>query len=381
MNRSPNIMHLRHWLFCSQRKWEIKLKDATARRSAFGQTMLDTRANDHERNRASRPRSVLRRSVSASSIAASVTNSTPLRGRSHNHVNLEIWGSLRLSTKEKLVSPRPLDATHILVIHPAQSTRQGMVGHQGTIRRVGRNPTFSEVVELPINDLLFILNVPNLFPPRRENFAPILPHRLHKEMPRVLMEVPHLDTFPELMVYLHTKNQAALFRNFIPEWMRDIMHPLPPVPVNGIGPSTSCGSSGSNSPTSEGRRVRKLLGRLVGRTSSSSTLSLNSPGSSVMSLLSTTEEPPSRSERSLTSIAVEIAEAAWDFDEGEPGSLDRVAGLLDALRDNLNHVGYFAKGLWDELDICREIVRKAISHQMSALGEDEQEELAPAPRA
>ncbi|KAJ3504949.1 hypothetical protein NLJ89_g7670 [Agrocybe chaxingu] len=115
----------------------------------------------------------------------------------------------------------------------------------------------------------------------------------------------------------------------------------------------------------EGRRVRKLLGRLAGRTSSSSTLSLNSPGSSVISLLST-EEPPSHSEKSLTSIAVKIAEAAWDFDEEEPGSLDRVAGVLDALCDNLNHVGYFAKTLWDELEICREVVRKAISHQMSA---------------
>ncbi|CAA7263298.1 unnamed protein product [Cyclocybe aegerita] len=317
--------------------------------------------------------------MSASSIAASGSNSSHLRGRSQNQINLEIWGGLRLTTKEKLVSPRPLDATHILVIHPAQSLRHDRVGHQETIRRVRRNPTFSEVVELPVNDLLFLLNVPNLMAPRGESFASILPRRLHKELPRVLMEVPHLVTFPELVGYLHTKNQAALFRNFIPEWMRDIMHPLPPVP--GVVPSTSCGSFGSGSCTGEGRRVRKLLGRLVGRTSSSSTLSLNSPGSSVNSSLLSAEEPPSHSERSLASIAVEIAEAAWDFNEEEPGFLDRVAGLLDALRDNLNHIGYFAKSLWDELEICREVVRKAISHQRSATGERYQEELVPAPFA
>ncbi|KIJ91934.1 hypothetical protein K443DRAFT_685585 [Laccaria amethystina LaAM-08-1] len=76
------------------------------------------------------------------------------------------------------------------------------VDPQGILPRGKKNAiTYPEVIELPINDLIFILN----------------------ELLQVLMYVPHLDTFPKLVICLHTKNQVGLF---IPEWIRDLIHPL-----------------------------------------------------------------------------------------------------------------------------------------------------------
>lgn len=46
-------------------------------------------------------------------------------------------------------------------------------------------------------------------------------------MPRVLLRVKSLAAFPALIVYLHTKNQAELFRVLIPQWICDVLHPLP----------------------------------------------------------------------------------------------------------------------------------------------------------
>ena len=126
----------------------------------------------------------------------------------------------RLSTPEKLISPRPPGLTHILIVYVTMPSRPIVppVDPQGTLSRCKKNAVtyYPEVIELPINDLIFILNVPNLAPSKAAD-TPLLPRRLQKELPRVLMYVPHLDTFPELVIYLHTKNQAELFRKIIPE--------------------------------------------------------------------------------------------------------------------------------------------------------------------
>ncbi|KIJ90626.1 hypothetical protein K443DRAFT_686648, partial [Laccaria amethystina LaAM-08-1] len=102
------------------------------------------------------------------------------------------------------------------------------VDPQGISPRLQKNViTYPEVIELPVNDLIFILNVPNLAPSKAPD-TPFLLRRLHKELLQVLMYVPHLDTFPKLVICLHTKNQAGLF---IPERIRDLIHPLPLVPL------------------------------------------------------------------------------------------------------------------------------------------------------
>ncbi|KAG6862734.1 hypothetical protein C0991_010474, partial [Blastosporella zonata] len=125
---------------------------------------------------------VLRRVVSAS---ARMPFTQPMRLDSPTFfpcVDQDRWGTVTLSTTEKLISPRPLGPTHILTIHsmpgPSRVFQPVKGGGRKTLRR---KKSLLDVVEIPINDLLFVLNVPNLTPT-----VPILPPRLHKELPRVL---------------------------------------------------------------------------------------------------------------------------------------------------------------------------------------------------
>ncbi|KAF8953064.1 hypothetical protein BDZ97DRAFT_635703 [Flammula alnicola] len=347
-----------HWLYRTQKRRDVKLRDATTRLSVFGRvgsenmdTSTQESRNDTVTNRRSSAQ-VVRRVLSASSVYSASRQES---GQGDH----DIWGGPRLSTQQKLISPRPLGPTHILVVYAMQPSKPIILprDNMATVRRRPAASTYSEVLELPINDLLFILNVPNLMSDSAEGrLIPILPRRLHKEMPKVLMHVPHLDTFPELVVYLHTKNQAALFRALVPEWMRDIMHPFPQprqaaVALNPVG---TVGSSASFT-TFDSSKVKKLFKLVAGSTSSSSLDTLGSSASS-----STIAAP--EMVRSISTIAVEIAEAAEDLDS-EDDVLLRIATLLDALRDNLNHIGYFGKDLWTELNATRDIMLRAISHQ------------------
>ncbi|KIJ98589.1 hypothetical protein K443DRAFT_680612 [Laccaria amethystina LaAM-08-1] len=69
-----------------------------------------------------------------------------------------------------------------------------LLDSQGILPRRKKNTvTYPEVIELPINDLIFILNAPNLAHSKAAD-TPLLPRRLQKELPRVLMYIPHLDT-------------------------------------------------------------------------------------------------------------------------------------------------------------------------------------------
>ncbi|KDR76951.1 hypothetical protein GALMADRAFT_420785 [Galerina marginata CBS 339.88] len=354
-----------HWLYRTQKRREVKIRDATTRLSVFGR-LGDDPLNGQPEVDSSKARSsnVIRRVLSVSSINNG-TNSASNVGTDDGLFS--IWGSQSLSTTESLISPRPLGPTHILVVYATQPPMFAALSerHYGvdTIRPMRRKantaPTFPEVVELPINDLLFVLNVPNLMPPDEFPSLSTLPRRLHKEMPKVLLHVPHLETFPELVIYLHTKNQAALFRSVIPEWMRDLMHPLPQMPslnTTGNGTPTGAGSNGSFTPF-EGLKVKKLLGKLVAGSTSTSSVDTISSTTTSSSAFAATEYS-----RSFDSIGLEIAGAASEFDV-EEDSLLSTAALLEALRDNLNQIGYYAKGLWNELDASREILRQAICHQ------------------
>lgn len=75
-------------------------------------------------------------------------------------------------------------------------------------------------------------------------------------------------------------------------------------------------------------------------------------------------------------VARELAQAAQSTlyspfvgaqDTSEP--LLRTAAILDALKDNLDHIGYYNPGLWNELEISRDILIRAITFQARMNGE------------
>lgn len=85
---------------------------------------------------------------------------------------------------------------------------------------------------------------------------------------------------------------------------------------------------------------------------------------------------PSLSEprRTINSVAKEISEiSALTADESGNDPVLQAACLLDALRDNIDYIGYYGKTLWNELDVCREILLRAISWR-AKIDNDEQKE-------
>jgi len=316
-----------------------------------------------------------------------------------------------LSTQHKLISPRPLGPTHILLLYLSAPLCSNNVdvhrpsggGYNHPVPTTATTPA-RELQEVPINDLLFILNVPNFIPFREDGVTLTLPPRLHQQIPRLLLKVPHLETFSELTIYLHTKNQAELFRSLIPEWIRDIMHPLP-LPLSHLKHSgvsirsSSRQSLDSNSNnnhkrvTSSGglawlykrRRPRKPTFGFLGSGSASSscssvdsfastsTLGTSRPASISSYYYASTPEP----ERTVDIIARELVQAAQIIppsalnppnrvkanDDDNSESLIRIASLLDALRDNLDYVGFYNPTLWSELEVSRDILIRAVSYQ------------------
>ncbi|KAF5384365.1 hypothetical protein D9615_003482 [Tricholomella constricta] len=345
-----------HWLYRNRKRINANLRDGNSRISTLirgGPSMPNETTTSNLKKKEIH---ILRRVLSTSSISPfsnsmSGIDSRFYRPSPHGDNDIDVWGSVVLCSAEKLISPRPLGPTHILIVHSSPGSSRVYRPVKGGGRRPLRRKlsTLSNVVELPVNDLLFVLNVPNLAPA-----VPVLPPRLHKELPRVLMYVPHLETFPELVVYLHTQNQAELFRKLIPEWIRDLMHPFPEV-----NSELSTVSSISDS-----RNIAKvplqLLGMLISGSGSNS--SVESLGSSYHDALF----GGFQYKRTIKSVAVEIAEAAQSpafIDSDGPDPILHTVALLNALRDNFEHIGYFAKPLWNELDIYRDVLIRSVSCQ------------------
>jgi hypothetical protein len=91
---------------------------------------------------------------------------------------------------------------------------------------------------------------------------------------------------------------------------------------------------------------------------SSSTTSVDTTDSS-SSAIST---PPTEPHRAVKTISEEPAQFSSIFsltEEEDP--LFQMAACLDALRDNLCHLGYFNHALWNELDVYRDVVLRSIS--------------------
>lgn len=242
-----------------------------------------------------------------------------------------------LSTTEQLVSPRPLGPTHMLIAFSTEPL----------------SCVYPTILECPINDLLFVANCPNLLPDLASDKK--LPHRLPRDLPRVLLRVKNLETFGPLVVYLHTKNQAALFRALVPEWIRDVVHPLPMLskpataaatsPVS-MSPVSSSSRSISGSSTSRGRTTRYLRRN-------------GSPDSDITIV---TSLPPQVAVRTVQSVAKDLVhmEGLVAY-AGRRDDLSSAYGRLNKLKENLDLLGFYGREIWAELDGIREVLQKAMA--------------------
>ncbi|RXW18373.1 hypothetical protein EST38_g7481 [Candolleomyces aberdarensis] len=245
-----------------------------------------------------------------------------------------LYRILHLDSPHQLISPRPLGPTHILV---ATETPKTSVGPSVKKKTAGDDQVAaSTFLEIPVNDLLFALNVPNLTY-RIIDGAEVrpLPQRVQNYLPRVRMAVPHLRTLPELVVYLHNKDQVELFSKLVPEWVRGLMHPLPCIGSNSASSATE-GTAGRASKATQGLQRLAFLGKSNGLGS----------------------EDMRRIEMYLQSKAGELAGVAQMQGDGE--LLVGTSVNLDFLRTNLHHLGYFCQDLWFELDLTRELLLRTL---------------------
>ncbi|KAK0205586.1 hypothetical protein DFS33DRAFT_1429435 [Desarmillaria ectypa] len=234
---------------------------------------------------------------------------------------LKAWMLQSTTSDGLLVSPRLLGPTHILVAFPSEDPPAG-----SSISVPAR------AIEFPINDLLFVLNAPNL------SRSPKLPTRLHRELPRVGIRVPDVETFRHLVIYLHTRNLGQLIRAIIPDWIRDLVYPLTALPAFAMAVSFS-----------KEKRKRGLLGILndVGLTCSFMS------GDAFES-----QEQQSRPKNLADAVAHELAEASR---ENNHGDLIKYTAVLNALQANLRLLGYYEQSLWSELDLYHDTLVSAIS--------------------
>jgi hypothetical protein len=171
--------------------------------------------------------------------------------------------------------------------------------------------------------------------------------------------VKHLETFAELIVFLHTKNQAELFRKIIPEWIRDLMHPMPMVaPVEPPVVKTEVITK---------KRRSQLFSWTGSPASSTDNLTRARPATAAPPLL----------DRIVDSIAKDIAETDIGMKWG-PGAdsdpLVTTSALLNALRDNLEDVGFYSGHVWRELHLSLEILKMALNWKARIVGKNAGEE-------
>ncbi|KAK7042542.1 hypothetical protein R3P38DRAFT_2891100 [Favolaschia claudopus] len=351
-----------HWVHQTKRRANEEFRDATARTSAL---LIRQKAQDE--NKPPVPRLQLQRMHSSVSL-----NRDP-RPRTHSETGLarptagtggNAWESfVFVTTPLQVISPRPLDPTHILVVHsePLVVTKSG----KNILPRSGLDgvkPSFPNM-DIVINDVLFALGAPNLV---AVNGKQSLPRRLHKELPRVLLHVPSLETFPEVIVYLHSYNQADLFRKLIPEWMRDLMHPLPL-------PATLLKEAPFVAPTPhKARGPASILGRLAAASrsnlklasSASSTYSVDTVSSGISRL---SIDSTATYEHNADTIARDIVDSLPFFSSKEPldDELVGTVSTLNALKANLEFLGYYGKAVWDELEMSLTILTRALIHRAS----------------
>ncbi|KAJ7621579.1 hypothetical protein DFH06DRAFT_1482350 [Mycena polygramma] len=337
------------WLFQAKRRANVDFRDATARTSTLIHRVQSPIKITDENSPADASKAVRRVFSTASldriSMPLRIQNGVPGGGDGSGP---DIWGSFFVSTMKKLVSPRPLAPTHILVAHtePLAVSKSGKSSLPRRPHDDGSKPSFPNM-DIPINDLLFQLGVPNL------TAASGLPPRLHQQLSRVLLLVPHLETFHEIIVFLHTYNQAEMFRKLIPEWIRDLMHPLPVV-----APKDTASIFSPKKP----RGPASLFSRLAPSKIAGSGASVYSVDTVSSGMSGHSYEPL---ERTPDIIARDIVDSLPFFSDEDPGRDELVATIatLNALKANLEFLGYFGKAVWDELEMSLNILTRALVHR------------------
>ncbi|KAJ6465067.1 hypothetical protein C8R47DRAFT_1155542 [Mycena vitilis] len=339
------------WLSQAKLRANVDFRDATARTSTLiHRVQTPTTTTTTDENSPPDADKAVRKVFSSASLQRiamplRIQNGVPGGGDGSGP---DIWGSFFVSTMKKLVSPRPLGPTHIIVAHtkPLAVSKSGKSSLPRRPRDDGSKPSFPNM-DIPINDLLFQLGVPNL------TAASALPPRLHQQLSRVLLLVPHLETFHEIVVFLHTYNQAEMFRKLIPEWIRDLMHPLPIVAPKDTASIFSPKKS---------RGPASLFSRFAPSMIGSSGASVYSVDTVASGMSGHSYEPL---ERTPDIIARDIIDSLPFFSDEDPGHDELVATLatLNALKANLEFLGYFGKAVWDELEMSLNILTSALVHR------------------
>ncbi|TFK52897.1 hypothetical protein OE88DRAFT_1656559 [Heliocybe sulcata] len=206
----------------------------------------------------------------------------------------------------------------------------------------------SACVEVPINMLAVAFNCPNIKVSSLAN----VPRPQAGELPRLSLRLKSTEVVPQLLAYMHTKDQRHLFDCLVPDWMYQVIRPVAP----------TSGNSGRHKRSASITTVLKAVKAMTMRKGHGRTLS----GSSLQDEL-------------LDSL---VDQQSADDNGGEPGSirsrlvracpegvdlceaLDDVAKNLFALGSNLEELGYCEPGLDEELvilsrTILAEFVRNA----------------------
>lgn len=397
-----------HWLHRTNRRRDTKStrRDPVTSYSQFNRTCNPEKATENHT-------AACRRRVCGSS-ASSGTVVLERGPKGVDNAPANVWSSRSLSTQDKLISPRPLGPTHILVVSQTEGGRDPASRSSG-----------EDVLELPVNDLLLILNVPNLRTIRKNgHFVSVLPRRLHKEMPRVALHVPSLETFAEVVVYLHTKDRSALFGTLVPEWIRSIVYPakslassantsgapiLNPLSyASSRGPNEDIKLSGLQCPSFFGYRLAikaslKCLLKPISPILLPALTTSPQPHSSATVVEAIIAEKPSRAQndhhrKSIRIAAKEIADVfsslELDAEKNDIESLDScdhglhssltaypgdhafesnvlkvTADKLNTLAANFSYLGYFEKALWLELDTYRKVIAEVLKLTQTLLAD------------
>ncbi|KAF5333642.1 hypothetical protein D9611_002723 [Ephemerocybe angulata] len=197
--------------------------------------------------------------------------------------------------------------------------------HLLVVKRMrGGDETFDRpFATIEVNDILFAAHAPNLRP---SNDGAMFPRRKRNSLPRVIMEVPYVETFPELMEYFHNNLDTdwLLGRFEIPSWIINAMHPLPSssiphcVKPNGQSEAQCEAASEETSPSSD--QIEKYLRE--------------------------------------TSAAIAYHHEARNW---RRMIFSWTMRSLIGLRANLLYLGYFDKHLWLHLDLMKEVLARANS--------------------
>ncbi|EPQ50826.1 hypothetical protein GLOTRDRAFT_133570 [Gloeophyllum trabeum ATCC 11539] len=193
--------------------------------------------------------------------------------------------------------------------------------------------------ECAVNILLLLINCPNVGPLSR------VPPPVPGKLPRVVLKLRSVDVFPEFLRYLHHKNHAALFKELIPEWIRDILRSYP-----NLHKTPRAEELGSRGDGLLKATALKLL-RKASRSTMSATAKNREEFLNPASMERSVVDDLVNEERRLTNT--------YPSDGEFPETIEKAAANLRALKDNIEELGYRDDALEGELVACLRFISAA----------------------